>query len=318
MRKLGAVVGNELLHTGKIVSASFLLVWLSLCILASSAMTAPIELSHDQGKQAGFLALAGNFRHVVSFSPPTIPWQITKIRIFGFRFGERMENISLILEIWGTNRSVLITPVPYSIFKTTPTWVEVDTADMVVTADFTVTIFSRSTSDRGIQIGFDTSVENQHSDVAQGMRLITDWSKIELAAGATGAINRDRTNWMVRVEGMSETVVTRTRATTSTPIDASIFSSLNSQMSQIAGGAVTGGSIVLGWLLKTRKRRLISDYLKKIDIAYINRSASSEESKRQLIDMRSEILDLLHKGRIDEAQFSLLDAKLMRCLENIG
>lgn len=307
------------MHISRVILAACLFTWLSVCVAFSAIAADPplMELAHDQGRQAGFLALGGGYGHAVSFSPPTIPWQIGKVRIYGLRFGEKTENLELTVEIWGANRSVLSSPFPYSIFKSTQAWVEIDMIDIVVNTDFTVVVFTRSTAERGIQIGFDSSVQNQHSDILLGRRGTADWTKVEWVIVPSSVISKERTSWMIRVAGFSlalgtRTMMTRTVTTSSTTMELSILSSLDSRLLQITGAAATAGSIILGWIFRTRKRRLMSVYLKKIDATYDQSSFNLEDSKRQLAKIREEILDLVQKGKIDESQFSVLDAKLER------
>ena len=274
-----------------------------------------MELARDQGKPTGSLALGGAYGHTMSFSPPTIPWQIGKVRIYGLRFGENTEKLELIVEIWGINRSVLSSPFPYSAFKSTPAWTEIDMVDIAVTSDFTVVVYTRSTAQRGIQIGFDSSVVNQHSDITAGRRGATDWNIVQWAVPPSGPVNKERTTWMIRVAGFPLSLGTRTMTTSSTTMELSILSSLDSRLLQIAGAAATGGSIMIGWIFKTRKRRFMSVYLRKIDAVYDQSASNLEESKGQLAKMKEDILNLLQKGKIDESQFSVLDAKLDRHLK---
>jgi uncharacterized protein YxjI len=102
------------------------------------------------------------------------------------------------------------------------------------------------------------------------------------------------------------------------------------------GAVATGGSIAVGWLFKTRKRRFVSAYLRKIDAAYDSYSAqavslvegsrlsslarleSKEKFKKQLAEMKEEILHMLEKGKIDEPQFSVIDTKLAQHLRDLG
>jgi len=90
------------------------------------------------------------------------------------------------------------------------------------------------------------------------------------------------------------------------------------RLQQIAGVAATGGSVVLGWLFKTRKRRFVSGYLAKIDAAYNEYSMNPGECKKLLAQMRHEVLQLLKKGKIDEAQFVILDTKLTQYTRDLA
>lgn len=95
------------------------------------------------------------------------------------------------------------------------------------------------------------------------------------------------------------------------------FSLGNSRLMQILGGLGTGGSIILGWLFATRKRRLVSKYLTKIDSVYSQYSMNREACREHLMALRDEITVFFRKGRIDASQFAILDGKLERYLKDL-
>lgn len=313
--------------------------FVALLVVSSWAVAGPIEIAHDQGSQAGSLFLPSGYGHAVSFSPPSIPWQIMKIRVYGVCYGSGIEKLEFIVEIWAANRSMLGAPFPYIAFKTVSAWVEVDVTDILVTGDFSIVIYTNSVPDRGIKIGFDSSVANQHSDIVYSKRVITDWNQVNWKPITASPPKRERTNWMVRVVGSPLATLTRTVTTTPTSSLASPLSFLNlidSRVFQIMGAVATGGSIAVGWLFKTRKRRFVSAYLRKIDAVYDSYSAqavslvegsrlsslarleSKEKCKKQLAEMKEEILHMLEKGKIDEPQFSVIDTKLAQHLRDLG
>lgn len=315
--------------------------FLALLAAPSWAAAGPIEIAHEQGLQAGSVFLASGYGHAVSFSPPSLPWQIMKIRLYGFRYGDGTEKLEFTVEIWVANRSALSAPFPYAAFKTVSAWIDVDLTDIVVTGDFSVALYTNSAPERGIKIGFDSSVANQHSDIVYGKRVITDWNQVNWKPISPTPPKRERTNWMVRVIGSAPPTTTLTKIVTTTPTSSqtsalSFLNLIDSRVFQIVGAVATGGSIILGWFFKTSKRRLVSAYLRKIDLVYETHSAhalsligashqpalayleSKEKCKKQLAEMKEEIFQMLEKGKIDESQFSVIDAKLAQYLRDLG
>jgi len=299
----------------------FAIFTLSFIGLAALLPPGTIELGHDQGRPSGSVFLGSGYGHAISFSPPSIPWHIRTIRVYGCRFGNKTESLEFTVEIWGGNRTVLTSPFPYTVFKTTPTWIEIDIADLATTGDFRVVMYTGSTAERGILISFDSSVENQHSDIMSGKRLVTDWNQINWKPITSNPPNKKRTNWMVRAIGSAPPVVTKTLTTTPTQTQlfpASLLNFLDQRLIQIGGVAVTGASIVAGWLFKTKKRRFVSDYLRKIDSICSIHSANRDKCREHLLEMKGEALRLFEKGKIDESQFSVIDTKLAQRLKDLG
>jgi len=97
----------------------------------------------------------------------------------------------------------------------------------------------------------------------------------------------------------------------------SLFGMGDSYLVQILGGIGTGGSILLGWLFATRKRRLASSYLTKIDSVYAQHSMNREACREHLMTLRNEITVFFRKGKIDASQFAMLDGKLERYLKDL-
>ena len=130
------------------------------------------------------------------------------------------------------------------------------------------------------------------------------WGELTLSGGAT----------------TSQSSTSSVFSTSSTSAVAPGFPSLqmiDPRILQMGGAAVTGGSVLLGWLFKTRKRRFLSSYLTRIDATYNEYYANQEECKDKLARMKEEVLKLLKTGKIDEGQFSVLDNKITQRLKEI-
>ncbi len=79
---------------------------------------------------------------------------------------------------------------------------------------------------------------------------------------------------------------------------------------QLLGAAATGGSVILGWLFKTRKRRFLTSYMAKIDSTFNEYAVNRKECLIRLEKMRTEIVHLLKTGKIDESHFTILEDKI--------
>jgi len=275
-----------------------------------------IELAHDQGRPAGSIFLTGGYGHAVSFSPPGIPWYIQKVRIYGLRSGNRTESMEFVVEIWGSNRSVLhSSPHSYAKFKTLSTWVDIDIAGVMVADSFIIVVYTGSTSERGIGIAYDSGLENKHSEIVIGKRILADWSEVKWKGTPP---RKERINWMVRVVGSTPTTTTTASVTTSEP-SSTLFGLDKTQLLQVAGGGAAAAIVpFMGWMFKTRKRRFASSYLTKIDSIYNEFSMNREECRKRLIQMKGEIVQFLKKGKIDEPHFTIIDTKLERYLKDLA
>jgi len=89
--------------------------------------------------------------------------------------------------------------------------------------------------------------------------------------------------------------------------------------STLLGGltSLLGGSGIVGWFFKTRKRRFVSAYLAKIDSTYNVYALNREECKSRLKQMKNDILQMFKKGRIDENHFEMLDTKITDYLRDL-
>jgi len=288
-----------------------------LLLSLKGVAAAVVELMHDTGRPTGHFNLAVPYGHLISFSPPKTPWFIERIRIYGFQYGQT-EKAEFVLEIWASNRSVLLSrPYPYSAFKTLETWIGILIPNIVVRDSFFVAVYTGSTPERGIFIASDNSTINRNSDIVSGKRILTDWNEIKWR---TPPPKRERVNWMIRVVGSTEAtqIATTLTSTTKPQPSSSLFGLEGTQLLQVAGGgAAAVGAPVIGWMLKTRKRRFVSGYLTKIDSTYNEYFMNREECRKRLMQMKDEAVELLKKGKVDEPHFTIIDNKLTQYLKDL-
>lgn len=83
------------------------------------------------------------------------------------------------------------------------------------------------------------------------------------------------------------------------------------------GAVATVISIMIGWLLTTRKRRLLSGYLTKIDSTYNSYAVNREECKGRLNQMKDDVADMLKTGKIDATHFAVLESKISQYLRDL-
>lgn len=86
---------------------------------------------------------------------------------------------------------------------------------------------------------------------------------------------------------------------------------------QLLGAVATGGSVILGWMFKTRKRRFLTSYMAKIDSTFNQYAINRDDCEKRLEKMRNEIVRMLKSGRIDESHFTILEDKITQYLKEL-
>lgn len=93
---------------------------------------------------------------------------------------------------------------------------------------------------------------------------------------------------------------------------------LLSENRTVIGGSVGAlASVVLGWIIATRKRRFQSKYLTQIEKIYQDHSANPSDCAKRFEDLKREASALLKKGKIDNSQFLIIDGKIKEYMEKL-
>jgi len=153
-----------------------------------------IELKYDDGRLDGSMAIGRmpGRGYLVYFSPPSTPFTVTKIKIFGNLYGAGYERLKFAVEVLDKDlKEIHSASYPHTKFSLSPMWVEIDIPNVVVNSAFYVHVFTHSPREGGVNIGYDSSVTNEHSEVTQNWE-IADWF---LSAP------KETVNWMIRVIG---------------------------------------------------------------------------------------------------------------------
>ena len=166
---------------------------------AKPGETPVLELSYDDGIPEGGYSTGGlqKFGYMVTFKPSSLPFEITKIKIFSWikttpadsdQFTVRITD-SALLPLWETS-------LPFTMFTTDKTWLEVAVPNISVNDNFCVQLYAPSLGQGlGPYIGVDRSGINEHSELLSNWQ-ITPW---------TLQIPKEQTNWMIRVNGNAVT-----------------------------------------------------------------------------------------------------------------
>jgi len=119
----------------------------------------PMDLAHDDGRQAGKSSIAGS-GHAVRFTIPGGSWYLTGVRIYGSRYGypaPPKEDF----HIWLCDsdfKTIADFPQPYEKFKRgNPRWVNSTLKPTNVPNEFIVCVGFNPTGTKGVYVGYDES-----------------------------------------------------------------------------------------------------------------------------------------------------------------
>jgi hypothetical protein len=152
-----------------------------------------VELKYDDGRADSFQAIGrspGN-GYLIDFTPPAIPFTITKVKIYGNLYGTGYESLEFTVEIWDKEQETIYSAsYPHTMFSLSEGWVEIDIPEVAVSNTFYIHVFTQTPREGGINVGYDSSVENEHSDMTLNWEI--EW---------WGGGDKELVNWMIRVVG---------------------------------------------------------------------------------------------------------------------
>lgn len=153
-----------------------------------------VELKYDDGTSDGIASCGRACGFLVHFSPPVTPFAINEVKIFTNLSGAGYEEQEPKVEIWDKGFALLhYWQEPATRFSKEPDWMTVDIPDITVTDDFYIVFYTNSKPYEGVYIHYDSSVVNEHSEMAADGKLI-DW--------IWERIPKEKANWMIRVVGI--------------------------------------------------------------------------------------------------------------------
>ncbi|MFC1903381.1 transglutaminase-like domain-containing protein [Chloroflexota bacterium] len=157
------------------------------------------ELKYDDGADEGTCSTGSHLGFLVQFTSPATSFVIDKVKVFASLKGDDYENQTTWFEIWDKNNSVLHKwQVPAIKFSAKPAWTTTEVPDIIVDEDFSIVFYPCSTKEAGVYLHFDSSQANKYSETAEPGGRIADW---------IWNFPKEKTNWMIRVEGLPSTEV---------------------------------------------------------------------------------------------------------------
>jgi hypothetical protein len=170
-----------------------------------------LKYDNDSSKTALWADYNGGF--LIDFTPPNPPFRISKIRICGGIYGVSWEGKTFDLYILDSDMKSVVYNQTYAIDKfpvrgafpyQPPLWVDFDIPQMTLDGKFYVYLYTSTGKHKGIHVGVDDTVFNDHSQLAQGkppyLTIITPGN---LYPPTIWYADSTKDNWMIRVVGTS-------------------------------------------------------------------------------------------------------------------
>ncbi len=169
-----------------------------------------VELKYDSGVSQDALWAGYNNGFLISFTPPARPFILKKVSICGGIYGVAWEGKTFELSVLDMFNTPLFSQV-YAIAKfpvkgafpyQKPSWVDFDIPPLHLENDFQVYLFTGTGMHKGIQVGVDDSITNEHSDLASGRPPNISPVSIDTFYNSTfWYSDRSKVNWMIRATG---------------------------------------------------------------------------------------------------------------------
>ena len=169
-----------------------------------------VELKYDNGTSQDALWAGYNNGFLISFTPPAKPFILNKVSICGGIYGVSWEGKTFELsvldpfytplyrQVYAIARFPVKSAFPYH----EPSWVDFDITPLNIENDFLVYLFTGTGMHKGIHVGVDDSVPNEHSSLASGHPPNLAPVAIDTFYNSTfWYSDRSKVNWMIRATG---------------------------------------------------------------------------------------------------------------------
>ncbi len=174
-----------------------------------------VELKYDDGNAKDYLSVDKPCTgYVSSFAPPSVPFIIKTVRIYGLVYGGPEFLIEpLEVQIWDADKKVIYSArvsgkrFPLlshllSDIEDKGAWVDVNIPDVKVSGDFYIDVYTGTTTGQGFRMGSEDNIINTHSDVTIRNENGIDATSTQWPYPATYWYgDKSRVNWMLRVVG---------------------------------------------------------------------------------------------------------------------
>jgi len=170
-----------------------------------------LKYDNDSSKTALWAGYNGGF--LIDFTPSETPFRINKVSICGGIYGVGWEGKTFELYILDSDMKSVLYNESYAIARfpvqsafpyQPPTWVDFDIPQMNLDGKFYVYLYTSTGEHKGIQVGVDDSVFNDHSQLVQGKPpYLTAITPGNLYPPTIWYADSTKDNWMIRVVGTS-------------------------------------------------------------------------------------------------------------------
>jgi hypothetical protein len=169
-----------------------------------------VELKYDSGVSQDALWAGYNNGFLISFTPPAKPFILKKVSVCAGIYGVAWEGKTFDLHILDAFNTPLFSqtyaiakiPVKGAFPYRPPSWVDFDIPPFNIENDFQVYFFTGTGMHKGIQVGVDDSVANEHSSLASGRPPNIAPVAIETFYNSTFWYSDPvKVNWMIRASG---------------------------------------------------------------------------------------------------------------------
>lgn len=172
-----------------------------------------MELKYDDGTSRTALWAGYNGGFLVEFNPPVLPYRINKIRICGGVYGMGWEGKTFDLFILDSDMKSVLYSQTYAISRfpvkspfpyMPPEWVDFEIPPLNINGKFHVYLYTSTGEHKGIQVGVDDSVVNEHSQLCQGkppyLQVIPPSNVYNMAIWYADIT---KVTWMIRTVGVA-------------------------------------------------------------------------------------------------------------------
>jgi len=171
-----------------------------------------VELKYDNGISQDALWAGNNGGFLISFTPPAKPFILKKVSICGGIYGVSWEGKTFELSVLDQFYTPLFSEV-YAIARfpvkgafpyREPSWVDFDIPPLYIENPFMVYLFTGTGKHKGIHVGVDDSVINEHCELASGHP--PKLSIVSIDTFYTAGLwysDSSKVNWMIRVTGIA-------------------------------------------------------------------------------------------------------------------
>jgi hypothetical protein len=174
-----------------------------------------VELKYDDGNAKDYLSADKPCTgYVTGFAPPSVPFVINTVRIYGLVYGGPEYLVEpLEVRIWDANKKVInstrvsgkrfpLLAHLLSDIENKGAWVDVNIPDVTVSGYFYIHVYTGTTTGQGFRMGSEDNVANTHSDVTIRDESGSDTTSPQWPYPATYWYgDKSRVNWMLRVAG---------------------------------------------------------------------------------------------------------------------